>query len=319
MSFNSYYGGLSNGVRGSMFQTLRRSGLKYSNHWSEFRIKTLGRIPPNTERLGERFAESLAFFDLLLFYFQKLVRASFLHMHWIPKGDGASSFRFSAHATIASRVFTDLVAIRMLVLSGLDVQARQLARTMSENLDALALTTLNEEFCAAFVQSQDPNSSSATWFRFIAKGKARKQLYAFIDSKGGEKATAFWRDFRDHEEPIFSMAAHPNHAMGFLTFVPHLGDQTMSDDWGRERDVSSASLRTLLFCTVRCLEYSCYEYILFRYAELLIDSVPRDFESVHGPGVREAVFAIPAASADLTDILLNGPARDLLPPNEGII
>jgi len=90
------------------------------------------------------------------------------------------------------------------------------------------------------------------WFRHMAKGRARKQIYKAVDdARAG--MTDWFKIYREAEEEMLASAVHPTHIAGFMSVAPHISDPTV-EGWGNERHVSSGSRRTLLFCSIRCIE-----------------------------------------------------------------
>lgn len=151
--------------------------------------------------------------------------------------------------SLGSSVLADLIAIRHLVMAGLDVPAKQLLRSACEHLDVIALLVLRPELAPAFLKTQTDKTANEFWHRYIAKGKAKKVVY------GEEAHLAEWREFRKQEDSILSMSAHPSYLAGVMAGL--LTDaETLDDYWPPYLGVkSSASVRTLSYAITALFEF----------------------------------------------------------------
>jgi len=220
--------------------------------------------------------------------------------------DGAYEVTHSdkASITMLSRIYTDMIAIRVLVLAGLDPQARQLCRTLSENIDALQLAGMDEEFGRQFVEKQDTDNNEV-WFRYIAKGKAARRVHQTIENKTGPGSLREWWEFKQREEGVLSLAAHPSHVGGVVSLLPHLGDTTAPEGDLAERDVTSASLRTLSYSALRALEYLTNDLIHFERVDRIGRDLPEESAGIDLRALRKGATAGRSVALGLMGYLMD--------------
>ncbi|KJF73110.1 hypothetical protein RP75_12930 [Agrobacterium arsenijevicii] len=176
---------------------------------------------------------------------------------------------------ISWRICTELVAIRKLILEGLDVPAKQILRSMSENLDALGLATISAEFCSDFIEDQDVENANKTWHKYISKGKARKLIKNNLPVYFAEKLTEH-DIYREEEEKVLSAAAHPSFISSFVSLFPEYDEVLDSDSIGISNVFSPFSLRTLRYCSYRLLMHCMYDLSLFSIYEKYIETADYD-------------------------------------------
>lgn len=147
-------------------------------------------------------------------------------------------------ASIASNCF----AIRQLVLSGYDVNAKTLARLLGEYIDTLILLLNRPELCPEFHRSQEPEDANKFWHKYLSKGKARREVRSIFKSitQLDEDQTSEIDDWRADEFTVLSAASHPSMIAAFFN-VAH-GGRYGKAGTGIFGNVDTTSVRTLRFC-----------------------------------------------------------------------
>lgn len=161
-------------------------------------------------------------------------------------------------------VAADCYAIRLLVLSGYDVNAKQTARLMSEYVDVLILLLHRPDLYGEFHGAQDPSEANKFWHRYISKGKLRRQIRSLTNKKFmfSEKEIAQAERWEAEEMLILSAASHPSLIAAFMT-VAHGGAHRKAGS-GLFGNVDAGSIRTVSYCIHRLSEL-----LLFADTDLL--------------------------------------------------
>lgn len=109
------------------------------------------------------------------------------------------------------------VAIRLLVISGLDNPARAAARSLDEHL-CTSIAILNKpELATGFQSSQFHADASQFWYENFNNKKLRKHLNAVERNVGLEPhMSKELREYRDNELNSFSQATHPTYLSGVM-------------------------------------------------------------------------------------------------------
>jgi len=118
------------------------------------------------------------------------------------------------------------VAVRRLVLSGLDTPARAVLRCLDEHLMACLVMLDDSAVAQMFHASQDPKESRAFWHRYLQTKELRKRLSS-IERKMdlSEEISVVMRAWRDEEIQMYSQAIHPSFLSAALAVkTPVAGD-----------------------------------------------------------------------------------------------
>ena len=157
------------------------------------------------------------------------------------------------YVQILSFVVSQHLAIRKLVLTGLDIPAKQLVRGLAEHLDLAVLLAVSPELRAEFDATDTPEASNAFWNKYMSKGKARRAISARLGRGSTHDHYSTMKEWRKEEEQILSMCVHPSLLACQMSL---LGD---SD----ERPVWPGCLGTLSSNSNRTLSYSIYASLGF--------------------------------------------------------
>ncbi|MGV1954249.1 hypothetical protein ACQZ5G_10940 [Agrobacterium sp. 22-214-1] len=272
---NRYYPELDPNLKRRFLAACKSEAINYGALWSENRANLLrGKIGPCREDIVGKASAHLFILDFCIIWFSSYTEAlavAFL----VRRQNSERDNQHNVANLISWRICTELVAIRKLVLEGLDVPAKQILRSMSENLDALGLATISAEFCADFIEDQDVGHSNKTWHKYISKGKARKliknNLPVYLTDKLNDHDI-----YREEEEKVLSAAAHPSFISSFVSLFPEYDDVLDSDNIGISNVFSPFSLRTLRYCSYRLLMHSVYDLALFGIYEKYIELADYD-------------------------------------------
>lgn len=104
------------------------------------------------------------------------------------------------------------VAVRRLVLSGLDTSARAIARVLDEHLCACLAFLHNRELGAQFHQCADDDTAAQFWYKHLNTRALKKHLNAIERSVGLDLSISQdMRAWREREIDSFSQAIHPSY------------------------------------------------------------------------------------------------------------
>ena len=291
--FRNYYSHANREECSFLLQLCEEDDIKYKDIWRDHRRTLLQKKPDN--KIGKHvvaISDGLLFFDFALLWLYEYATA--LTLAFLEKsGDKQKDARHNVMMLIAWRACTDFAAVRTLVLEGFDVQAKQVLRSASENIDALGAAALNPDFAADFVSEQDLERTKVMWFKHIAKGKARKLILAEVKQSIGLSTdeVSSVNIYRDEEELVLSAVAHPSYISGFHSFLPDYNESDNDGPVGIVQTVSRFSMRTLRFGCLRIFDHcmydllifkSCEQYLSSRSLETLSKSMPRTLNFVNG-------------------------------------
>lgn len=177
----------------------------------------------------------------------------------MAKKEGVLPPLFTACMLLSSAITSHLFSIRLLVLSGFDVQAKQIARSLSEHVDTLLLLILHPELADEFSLTEDRDRANEFWNKHLRRGKARKALHAEIERIIGDVGEEFskLKVWRQEEENALSMASHPTKLgcyVGMCVPVQEGSEYTAGDE-----PVSVLGFLGVRHSqSVRTLQYACF-------------------------------------------------------------
>lgn len=155
---------------------------------------------------------------------------------------------------------THSLAVRRLILSGLDSPARVTARTLDEHLCACIAFLHDEKLASKFHECETDEETADFWFKNLNTKALRKHLNAVERSFGmPQNLSDEMGNWRQEELATFSLAVHPSYIGAALT--------TYTQSPGREEyglaflgKASSFSERTLKFSCKRIWYFSCFGF-----------------------------------------------------------
>jgi hypothetical protein len=138
------------------------------------------------------------------------------------------------------------VAIRRLVLSGLDSAARTILRSLDEHLNICIVTLAKKELRKGFFEPESPDEAKVFWHKQLTSKKIASHLDEIEKSIGFDDETRTeFSEFRKQEKSINSLAVHPSYVTSALTAMPNCLDESDTHKPGILGCASEFSIRTL--------------------------------------------------------------------------
>ncbi len=151
------------------------------------------------------------------------------------------------------------VAVRRLVLSGLDTPARSAARSLDEHICTCIALMSDRKLALNFHECKTNEEISAFWYKNLNTTALKKHLNRVERKSGLEMHISHgMRSWRKHEIEMFSQATHPTYlgsALCALTLRARNDDEIGSALLGK---ASAMSERTLAFACMCIWYFSCY-------------------------------------------------------------
>ena len=309
----AYYSGMSEEVRIAVISKLRADGIRYGKLWDDqiLRDSDPAKLPINSRRLPQDFFNSLFIFDFCRIWTLNLTILGLDSIMSKEPNNNLTLYQIRSISLLLARLHIDLRAVRLLVLRGMDVQARQITRSVSETIDAIGLACLDSEFCETFARNHDIEESSAVWFKYVSKGKARKLVYRAVEEVLGPGTLNDQRDYRAQEETAFSAASHPSYLSGFVSILPHFGE---GNEEAGDYDVSKNSIRTIGYCASRMLELMSYDMVALHCTEGFSSNVSGQAEDIQTKKIKDIAFKLRSLAPALTLVLYGYDAANNLQP-----
>lgn len=179
-------------------------------------------------------------------------------------GDGGNDALLLSIWSLVSASCNYAVAVRLLVISGLDNPARSAARSLDEHLCTCIAILNKPELAAGFQSSQFHEEASQFWYENFNSKKLRKHLNAVERSVGLEPhISREFREYRDNELNYFSQTTHPTYLSG--VFAANAIDVANTDK------VASGIFGKLSASSERTLNHACKSIWYFsRFGFLLL-------------------------------------------------
>jgi hypothetical protein len=164
---------------------------------------------------------------------------------------------------LIGNVTAQIIAIRRLVVAGLDVQAKQLLRTLVEQLDVALLVSMNPDALSDFENTLDGASANEFWHKHLAKGRLRSKAHTKLKERLGETSYQEFVAYFKQEEQILGMAIHPSLGASQMVLMASI----IGEDYNRPftlgfvGDISPFSERTLAYAVFYMLFYILDGYV----------------------------------------------------------
>nr|WP_294507543.1 hypothetical protein [uncultured Rhodopila sp.] len=169
-----------------------------------------------------------------------------------------------------SAILSQLFAVRRLVLSGLDLPAKQILRCLVEYIDLAVRLSLDDSVVAAFMRYNrldGPRGAKPFWSKYIQKSKSahlRERVYTEMESRLGKRAMTSWKKYRLGEETVLNACTHPSYLAAQINAV---GTEFMSSSGEKSYGlpyyglIDIATKRTLDYAIMSLLDYALYGYL----------------------------------------------------------
>ncbi len=168
-----------------------------------------------------------------------------------------TSFQTSL-ACLTGNISAQIIAIRRLVTSGLDIQAKQLLRILTEQIDVAAALSLEPELAEELALTLEGDAANKFWHERVKRGRLRKLLFSRLEVTMGQRLAAELVEFIEQEEKILDAVVHPSMAAAQMACIPETGKPDGSFHVGflgtttifSERTLSYAILYLTLYVTI---------------------------------------------------------------------
>lgn len=155
------------------------------------------------------------------------------------------------------------VAVRRLVLSGLDTPARAEARTLDEHLCACIAFLHDRKLAANFQECQTSDDAAQFWYANLNTKALRKHLNAVERTVGLDQSiSADMRAWRANEIDWFSQAVHPSYLGAALTTRTLSAANPDAHGPAFLGMASACSERTLNFACKSIWYFACFGFMM---------------------------------------------------------
>jgi len=162
----------------------------------------------------------------------------------LKESNGGSSLRVPW--ALAGAACVQAVAIRRLVLSGLDSPARSILRTLDEHLMVCVVTLAKKDLRDGFFRPDSPDEAKTFWHKELTSKNIESHLFEIEKNIGFDAETIKeFNEFRKQEKAINSLAVHASYATSALTAMPICLDESDFHKPGILGCASELSIRTL--------------------------------------------------------------------------
>ncbi|HAL06847.1 MAG TPA: hypothetical protein DCP26_05770 [Brevundimonas sp.] len=156
--------------------------------------------------------------------------------------------------SLGAQVSSHVVAVLRLVQSGLDVQARIIARSCIETADLMVACQVDDKLAAKFVGCETAEEANKFWHSEISKGRLEKSIRGYFELKfpALSETRLQFASWRADEVRVMGWAVHPSHMSGVASLLEMRLDgpdpeEVEVTEAALERDWSVMSSRTLDF------------------------------------------------------------------------
>lgn len=156
------------------------------------------------------------------------------------------------------------VAIRLMVISGLDNPARTMARSLDEHLSACIAILHKPELAVGFQSAQEHEEASQFWYDNFNSKKLRKHLNSVERTVGiAPHVSRAFREYRDNELNYFSQTIHPTFLSGVMAANTIEVNNTGDLVFGLYGRLSACSERTLNHACKSIWYFSRFGFSMF--------------------------------------------------------
>jgi hypothetical protein len=157
-------------------------------------------------------------------------------------------------------ILTQFLAVRRLIMAGLDTAAKQNLRVLVEYIDVSVHLNCNRELISEFRKTEDLEEANRFWHNYIKAGRSRKTYDERSRMSMEEFGTwDWWVEFRKEEERVLGASIHPSLAASQMTLLPEFDSENTGLP-GYFGVIKSLSIRTIKYSV-----FSTIPYLLFGY------------------------------------------------------
>ena len=186
--------------------------------------------------------------------------------------------------SIAARINRELAAIRLLILSDLDVQALGRSRSYYECYNALLLSAFDSAFANDFVTALNPDQTKHLFFQYFSKSKADKKIKAFLSStEAGAESISKLESLSKDFIAGFGSAVHPSFFSTIDTVFTDMEELTKFDEF-RLRSSAVAVTQRISMLTAGHLVI-----LIFEFYQSIIVPIIRNLKMVVADNTQESI------------------------------
>lgn len=200
-------------------------------------------------RFGDSFFDHLFMLDIIHCVTQWCAFRSILRM--IKESEDKQIIRASSSLLVF--IYCQIAAVRLLVINGLDTQARAACRPLREATSLLVLVQNNSDLANEFVSAENPEEANVFWKKHVRTGKTKRSHLEEIFGSTSEARDMIEESIQyiKGEEFYFSQAIHPSYIAGVI-FLFSFFDEKEDDEEGWELLSQSPSIRTMKYAKFNC-------------------------------------------------------------------
>jgi hypothetical protein len=235
-------------------------------------LLTISEVVAESDRenqtLPDRLQDWILVFDQFANWFNSLATLAFLAPLILEKPVTDISER--AFIPLLGSITSQLVALRRLVLAGLDMSAKQICRCLVEHVDLGVRMTLDKHALQAFLAHPEIEGAHKFW-RFTRRKQTkgggythlRDSLFAAMKRLGfPDESIRELQGNREEEEAILNACVHPSFIACQMaaSFHPSTADSKIRwfPFFGM---VNNFSVRTLQYAVIAMLDYVLYGWV----------------------------------------------------------
>lgn len=161
---------------------------------------------------------------------------------------------------LSGMISAQIVALRHLVTSGLDVQAKQLLRALTELVDLASVISIDPSISESFSRTVDEDTANQFWHHHAKKGKLRKTVFKRLEESVVKIPAAELMDYINQEQKLLGMCVHPSMAAAQMACLPLTGVNPQPFHFGFLGRATIFSERTLSHAIVYLSFYIAVGY-----------------------------------------------------------
>ncbi|MBN9887815.1 hypothetical protein [Salipiger abyssi] len=277
------YPGLSPQLLARVRQLWSARGLDFDRAWARGVHSLPGfRALPRPEGAPSSAQVDLVFlFDQCVIWLRALHAAAELGRR--QETEGLDPAQWHGLAAVSARLTDQVSALRLLALTGLPMQAMQISRSVSEDVDMMLVLLARRKLAARFTACRDVEEANAFWRRHISGGRAFRAITEKLYDVGLDySADTDYARWRRQVLAVLGAAVHGT------ALTPPTGDPALRND------------DSVYFCAFRIHELCAYAQLI---RPALTEALDRAADEAAQSGLADDGLA--ALAAPLSAVLLN--------------
>lgn len=241
---------------GDLFASYKSAGLQFGKigvPMGAALFESQAAIPVG--KLPKKVADGLSVIDDLLL--DAIIWYHTVAMMIWEKEPSSNDFFHRAIMALFMRVAQDAVAVRNLIHTGFDVQAKNILRSLDEHVDAICLLCIRPSLCEQFVRTNDEKRANSFYHGHLRS--ARKVInQKLIEMVKENAALQDLVEFRRSERLMLSTAHHPSYVACTMPFMsPYRSANVTRYLFGLPTEYSFRTGKVLFYILVMTAMISC--------------------------------------------------------------